>query len=177
MAGLESDTIGGFNSLIEKQCRLEGETRLTAVLFDDQYEVLWNGVDANTVKLSDKEYFVRGCTAFLDAVGKTILDVGNRLSKTSEDQRPSKVIFVITTDGMENASREFTYEKVKQLIKRQQEQYSWEFIFMGANIDAAKEAESIGICCKSAFNFEASREGVEGMYSMINEELLERRKG
>lgn len=176
MAGLESDTIGGFNSLIEKQCRLEGETLLTTVLFDDQYEVLWNGIDANHARLTDKEYYVRGTTALLDAVGKTILDVGYRLAKTSKEQRPGKVIFVITTDGMENASREFTYAKVKEMIQHQKDKYSWEFIFIGANIDAAREADSIGISEYDAYNFEASSAGVEGMYHMVEEELSERRE-
>ncbi|MGA9227489.1 MAG: VWA domain-containing protein, partial [Mesobacillus sp.] len=159
MAGLESDTVGGFNAFVKKQSELEGETILTAVLFDDEYEVLWNGIDAREVKLTEKEYFVRGTTAMLDAVGKSIIDVGYRLSKTSEDRRPSKVIFVITTDGMENASREFTYEKVKELIRHQQEKYRWEFIFMGANIDAAKEADSLGIDIENSYNFEASHKG------------------
>jgi len=143
MGGLESDTIGGFNAFIEKQSQLEGETIVTAVLFDDRYEMLWNGVKATEAKLTNKEYYVRGCTALLDAVGKTILDLGYRLSKTDEEKRPGKVIFVITTDGLENASREFTYEKAKELIKHQQEKYNWEFIFLGANIDAAKEADSM----------------------------------
>ncbi|PLR99251.1 vWA domain-containing protein [Bacillus sp. T33-2] len=175
MAGLESDTIGGFNAFINRQCQLEGETMLTAVLFDDEYEILCNGIDANNAKLTDREYYVRGCTALLDAVGKTILDVGQRLAKTSEEHRPGKVIFVITTDGMENASREFTYEKVKQLIKHQQEKYSWEFIFMGANIDAAKEADSIGIDVDNAYNFEATETGVEKMYNMMCEAVSEKR--
>jgi len=130
MAGLESDTIVGFNSFIEKQKRL-GETVVTTVLFDDRYQVLWNGVLANQVTLTDKEYYVRGMTALLDAVGKTIIEVGQRLSNTAESERPNKVIVVITTDGMENASREFTYGKVKELITHQQEKYQWEFIFMG----------------------------------------------
>lgn len=175
MGGLESDTIGGFNAFIEKQSQLEGETIVTAVLFDDRYEILWNGVKATETKLTDKEYYVRGCTALLDAVGKTILDVGYRLSKTSEDERPGKVIFVITTDGLENASREFTYEKVKELIKHQQEKYAWEFIFLGANIDATKEADSIGISMDNAYNFESSKAGVEKMYCMVNEAVTERR--
>lgn len=153
MAGLETDTIGGFNAFIEKQRQLEGETIVTAVLFDDRYEILWNGIDANKAILTDKEYYVRGSTALLDAVGKTILDVGYRLSKTSEETRPGKVIFVITTDGLENSSREFSYEKVKELIKHQQEKYNWEFIFLGANIDAAKEAGNIGICKDNAYSF------------------------
>ncbi|RFU61775.1 vWA domain-containing protein [Peribacillus glennii] len=176
MAGLESDTIGGFNALLEKQCKREGETILTAVLFDDKYEILWNGIDANNARLTDKEYYVRGCTALLDAVGKTILDVGHRLSEMSEEQRPGKVIFVITTDGMENASREFNYDTVKELINHQQEKYSWEFIFIGANIDAAKEAESIGIHIEDAYDFEATSTGVESMYLMVEEELSERRR-
>lgn len=177
MSGLENDTIGGFNSFIERQCQLEGETLLTTVLFDDQYDVLWNGKDAKKVRLTSKEYFVRGTTALLDAAGKTILDVGHRLSKTPEEQRPGSVIFVITTDGMENASREFTYEKVKELIKHQQEKYSWEFIFMGANIDAAEEAESLGISKENAFDFEASEVGVEKMYNVMCEAVTFKRQG
>ncbi|MCE7791559.1 VWA domain-containing protein [Salipaludibacillus sp. CUR1] len=176
MAGLESDTIGGFNAFVKKQCELEGETVLTAALFDDRYEVLWNGVDAGSVTLTEKEYFVRGMTALLDSVGKTILDVGYRLSHTSEERRPSKVIVVITTDGMENASTEFTYEKVKELIKHQQETYNWEFVFMGANIDTAKEAGSIGISEDHAFAFEASPAGVDRMYEKVTEVVSEKRK-
>jgi uncharacterized protein YegL len=177
MSGLERDTIGGFNAFIERQCQLEGETLLTTVLFDDQYEVLWNGKDAAETRLTEKEYYVRGTTALLDAVGKTILDVGHRLSKTPEERRPSNVIFVITTDGMENASHEFTYQKVRELIKHQQEKYSWEFIFMGANIDAAQEADSLGISIENAFDFEASEAGVEKMYDVMCEAVsLKRQK-
>ncbi|MBM7649920.1 uncharacterized protein YegL [Bacillus ectoiniformans] len=176
MEGLEKDTIGGFNSLIERQCRLEGETMVTAILFDDQYEVLWDGIDAEKAKLTEEVYYARGMTAMLDAIGKTILDVGHRLSMTNEDEKPGKVIFVVTTDGMENASREFTYAKVKELIKHQQEKYQWEFIFMGANIDAEKEADSIGISVESAYTFEATDEGVQHMYCMMEEGLSTRRK-
>jgi hypothetical protein len=176
MGGLESDTIGGFNAFIENQRKLEGKTLVTGVLFDDQYEVLWNGAEAEKVKLTAEEYYVRGCTALLDAVGKTILDVGYRLSKTNEDNRPGKVIFVITTDGFENASREFTYNKVKELIKHQQEKYHWEFIFLGANIDAEREADNLGILSDIAFSFEASEAGVESMYKMVCEEVSERRQ-
>jgi len=175
MGGLETDTIIGFNSFIEKQRQLEGETIVTVVLFDDKYEILWNGINANKAKLTDKDYFVRGSTALLDATGKTIIDVGYRLTKTNEMDRPSKVIFVITTDGMENASHEFTYEKVKELIKHQQERYNWEFVFLGANIDATKEADSIGICMDNAYSFEASKEGVESMYQMVCEAVSEKR--
>lgn len=175
MGGLESDTIGGFNAFIKKQSQMDGDTIVTTVLFDDKYEILWNGVDAKKIKLTSKEYFVRGCTALLDAAGKTILDVGYRLSRTEESNQPGKVIFVITTDGMENASKEFTHEKVKELIKHQQEKYSWEFIFLGANIDTAKEADSLGISAENAYNFEASSDGVDKMYCMVCESVSEKR--
>ena len=175
MSGLESDTIGGFNAFIERQSQVEGETLVTAVLFDDEYELLWNGLPANQVKLTKKNYYVRGCTALLDAVGKTILDVGYRFSRFQEQQRPNKVIFVITTDGLENASVEFSYEKVKKLIQHQQEKYQWEFIFLGANIDAKNEAENIGIDISNAYNFEASEKGVEVMYENLCDAVSERR--
>ncbi|MGY3718254.1 vWA domain-containing protein [Sutcliffiella cohnii] len=176
MAGLESDTIGGFNSFVKRQGELPGETKLTTVLFDDVYEILWDSVSAHSISLTDNEYFVRGTTALLDTVGKSIVSVGNRLKSTSEKHRPGKVIFVITTDGMENASREFTYEKVKKLITHQQEKYNWEFIFMGANIDAVKEADSLGISIDNAFQFEASEKGVEKMYDVVCEAVIDRRK-
>ena len=175
MEGLESDTIGGFNAFIENQKKMDGELIVTTVLFDDKYELLWNGINPEKVRLTSKEYFVRGCTALLDAIGKTIIDVGYRLSNTQENHKPSKVIFVITTDGMENASKDFTYEKIRQLIKHQQEKYNWEFIFLGANIDAAKEANNIGISKDNAFKFEASKAGVEIMYSSCCEEITRKR--
>ncbi|MGM0846556.1 MAG: vWA domain-containing protein [Bacillota bacterium] len=175
MAGLESDTVGGFNGFVKNQAGLRGKALITTVLFDDQYEVLWQGKPAESTKLTDKEYFVRGCTAMLDAVGKTIAEVGHRLSTTPEDERPGKVIFAITTDGMENASREFTYEKIKKLISHQREKYNWEFIFMGANIDAAQEADNIGISVENAYEFVASEEGVEKMYSQMCEEVSQMR--
>lgn len=175
MGGLESDTIGGFNSFIEKQSKLDGETIVTTVLFDDRYEILWNGINVNKIKLTDSDYYVRGSTALMDAVGKTILDVGYRLSKTSEDERPGTVIFVITTDGLENASREFTKEKVKELIQHQQEKYGWEFIFLGANIDSTKEASDIGISADDAYSFKASKEGVESMYLFACEATTDKR--
>jgi hypothetical protein len=176
MAGLEGDTIGGFNGFINKQKELEGDTLVTAVLFDDQNEILWNGIKAEQARLTKKDYYVRGMTALLDAVGKTILDVGYRLSKTPEEERPGKVIFVITTDGLENASKEYSYGKVKELIRHQQKKYNWEFIFLGANIDAAEEADSLGINVENAFSFEASEKGVEMMYNVVSEAVLERRQ-
>ncbi|MFC4410109.1 VWA domain-containing protein [Chungangia koreensis] len=174
MGGFESDTIGGFNSFIQRQCELEGETRLTTVLFDDEYEILWDGVEATQVKLTDKEYYVRGMTALLDAVGKTILTVGNRIS-TLGKRKPDQVIFVITTDGMENASKEFTYKTVKKLI-RQKTNEGWEFIFMGANIDVNEEAEHIGVSVENAYSFDVSEKGVESMYERVFEAVAERRK-
>jgi uncharacterized protein YegL len=176
MAGLEKETVGGFNAFIEKQSRQDRETRLTTVLFDDEYEVLHNGVLINQVKLTEKDYYVRGATALLDAVGKTIVDVDRRLTRADEQTNPKKVIFVITTDGMENASVEFNYEKVKSLIQRQQTNNNWEFIFLGANMDAVKEANHLGIERKNAFNFEASNVGVEEMYFRVNEVVEEKRK-
>lgn len=175
MGGLEGDTIGGFNGFIEKQKHMQGKTIVTTVLFDEKYELLWSGVDSAEIWLTDKEYFVRGSTALLDAIGKTILEVGQRLSVQHEDERAGKIIFVITTDGMENASKEFSYEKVRELIKHQQKKYNWEFIFLGANIDAAKEADSIGISQDNAYSFEASEVGVERMYSMVCEAVSEKR--
>lgn len=127
-------------------------------------------------KLTDKEYYVRGSTALLDAVGKTIIDVGYGISHKIEDDRPGKVIFVITTDGLENASSEFTYAKIKEIIKHQQDKYNLEFIFLGANIDAAKEADSIGIDMNNTYQFEASKAGVKDMYCMVSETVTERRK-
>ena len=176
MAGLEKETIGGFNSLVKKQCELPGKTDVTAVLFDDEYDVLWEGIEAEKAVLTEKEYYVRGMTALLDAVGKTILSVSQRLANTAEDERPKKVLFVITTDGYENASREFTYNKVKEMIKHQQEQNQWEFLFIGANIDAAKEAGHIGVSEKDAIQFEASTAGVQKMYASVHENLAIRRK-
>ena len=176
MAGLENDTIGGFNSLVKKQCELPGKTIVTAVLFDDEYEVLWEGMDAEKTVLTEKEYYVRGMTALLDAVGKTILSVRGRLANTAADKLPRKVLFVITTDGYENASREFTYKKVKEMIKFQQEKHQWEFLFIGANIDAAEEAGNLGVSEKDAIQFEASTVGVQKMYASVHEELAVRRK-
>ncbi|TYQ16755.1 UNVERIFIED_CONTAM: hypothetical protein Cloal_3324 [Acetivibrio alkalicellulosi] len=173
MAGLESETISGFNTFIEKQSRLKGKTIVTAVLFDNMYEILLNGVLANDCKISNKDYYVRGSTALLDAIGKTIIDVGKRLSKTKESDRPGKIIFVITTDGMENASKEYTYDKVKNLISHQNQKYGWEFVFLGANIEASKEAENIGINKHKAYNYEATEEGTKRMYYFVNEVVSE----
>ena len=138
MAGLEADTIGGFNAMLEKQRRQDGEALVSTVLFDGVTEVLHDRVPLDRVPLlTDKTYTVRGCTALLDAVGGAIHHIGNIHKYARREDVPEKTIFVITTDGMENASRRYSYEKVKQMIARQQKKYGWEFLFLGANIDAA----------------------------------------
>lgn len=166
MTGLESDTIGGFNSFVKTQAAL-GRTKITTVLFDDKYEILHNGTDAQAAQLTPEQYFTRGSTALLDAVGKTILDVGVRLAETPESKRPGKVIFVITTDGMENASTRFCYEKVQEMIAHQRERYSWEFVFMAANIDVGQESEKLGIDTRYAVPYTASEQGTRAMFDDV----------
>ena len=175
MGGLENDTIGGFNGFVKKQAEI-GQTTLTTVLFDDRYEILHNGVNANDVFLTENEYFTRGSTALLDAIGKTINNVGERLNETPENSRPGKVIFVITTDGLENASKTYSYDRIKKMITHQTEKYNWEFIFMGANIDSAAEGKRLGINSDSTFNFTADEMGVDLMYCCISSECSNRRK-
>lgn len=172
MTGLESDTIGGFNSFIKKQCAL-GPTRLTTILFDNKYELLHNGVDANTVYLTEKEYYTRNSTALLNAIGKAILDVNFRLSHLDKEEYPGKVIFVITTDGLENASTEFTYDKIRQMISKQEEIYNWQFIFMGANLDVAKESHKLGIHPSMSFSFQSTSPGTKQMYNKIDHVVKE----
>lgn len=174
MSGLESDTIGGFNSFIKKQCSL-GKTHLTTVLFDDRYEFLHNGVDASTVVLTEEEYYTRGSTALLDAIGKAIIDVSYRISHLEEVYQPGKVIFVITTDGLENSSKEFSYGKIQQMISRQEELFNWDFIFMGANMDVAKESHKLGINPSMAFNYHSSSKGTKQMYNKVNNVVSEMR--
>jgi len=174
MAGLERDTIGGFNSFIEMQCKLPGRIRLTTVLFDNQYEVLWEGIDATKAKLTEENYFVRGSTALLDAIGKTIANVNERLLE-DQNTAPNQVIFVITTDGMENASKEFTHKNIKKMINYQKAQHDWKFVFMGANMDVIEEAKSIGIFNEESHYFEATQAGVKEMYGIIHETVVEQR--
>ncbi|MFI8687085.1 VWA domain-containing protein [Rossellomorea sp. NPDC077527] len=175
MGGLEHETIGGYNSFIEKQNLLTGQTLITTVLFDDKVEQLWTGMEAEKIRLTQEEYFVRGSTALMDAVGKTILAVGQRLSNMVEAERPGKVIFVITTDGMDNSSVEFSANKVKDLIQQQQERYNWEFIFLGANINAVGEAMNIGIDSGNAYQYEASPKGVDEMFDVMSEAVFDMR--
>ncbi len=169
MCGLVSDTIGGFNSFIETQKQEEGEALLTTVLFDDKYEVLHNGLKLIDVSvLTSKEYFVRGGTALLDAIGKTINEVGGRLQNTPEEDRPSKIIFVITTDGQENASKEFTQAQIKEMITHQADKYNWQFIFLGANIDSVSVGNSFGILASNISNYTASSVGTDSLYCTMS---------
>ena len=146
MAGLEDDTIGGFNAMIEKQKAEEGEALVSTVLFDNLSEVVHDRVELQKIRtMTRREYYVRGCTALLDAVGRAIHHIGNVHKYIREEDRPEKTLFVITTDGMENASRKYSYDRLKMMIERQKEKYGWEFIFLGANIDAVETAGRIGI--------------------------------
>jgi hypothetical protein len=163
MGGLEKDTIGGYNSFIAAQAKLPGEVKVTTVLFDDKYELLYNGVNASEAILNETNYTTRGSTALLDAVGKTIIDVGNKLAKTQEELRPEKIIFVITTDGQENASKEFNHIKIKDMITHQRDVYKWEFVFFGANIETDLVAEELGIKLENAHSYIADEEGVKNM--------------
>lgn len=177
MYSLEKETIGGFNSFVNQQRKEDGAAKLTTVLFDDRYEILHNGIDINEVpELTNKEYYSRGMTAMLDAIGKTINDVGDRLNKTEEAERLAKVIFVITTDGMENASTEFSKAQVKEMIERQQNEYSWQFLFLGANIDSVQEAGSLGINSNCTANYTASAVGTDSMYSAVSRGVSSYRK-
>ncbi len=172
MARLTSDTIGGFNSMIEEQKKEAGEAYVTTVLFDNAYEVLHDRVPLENVKpLTNKEYYARGSTALLDAVGRTINTVGAKLAAEPEEERPGKVIIVITTDGMENASREFRRDQIKQMISHQQDKYSWNFIFLGANMDAVSEARSLGIDADFARSYTASQRGTQKLFVGISESM------
>ena len=169
MAGLEKDTIGGFNAMIEKQKAEAGEAYISTVLFDNCSEVIHDRVALTEVpKLTEKEYYVRGCTALLDAVGGAIHHIGNVHKYAREEDRPEKTLFVITTDGMENASRRYDYRKVKEMIERQQKRHGWEFLFLGANIDAAKEAARFGIRAERAANYHADHQGTGVIYEAVN---------
>ena len=172
MTGLEKDTIGGFNSLIAQQKKEEGEAFVSVVLFDDRTEVLYDRVPVKDVKkMTDREYYARGCTALLDAVGLAIRHVGRVQKELSKDARPDKTLFVITTDGMENSSRLYTYAKVKEMIEKKQKKHGWEFLFLGANIDAAKEAESFGIDRSHASNYHADQKGIGNNYEVLSKTI------
>jgi len=170
MGGLESDTIGGFNSMLKKQQAEPGDCRITTVLFDDTYEILHDRIDIKAVsEITAQDYFVRGSTALLDAIGRTIKKINKVQKNTADDYRAEKVLFVITTDGMENASREYTYDKIKSMVERQKKKFNWEFIFLGANIDAIDVANRFGIAKNRTQNFHNDSEGIALNYSVLNE--------
>ena len=169
MAGLEEDTIGGFNALIRQQKAEPGEALISTVLFDHESVVIHDRLPLDrTPLMTQKEYYVRGCTALLDAVGGAIDHIGMVHKYIREEDRPQRTMFVITTDGMENASHHYSYDKVKALIQRQKEKYGWEFLFLGANIDAAKEAARFGIDADRAADYHADHIGTGVVYEAVN---------
>lgn len=170
MSGLESDTIGGFNSMIKKQKEeTDGNALVSTVLFDHESIVLHDRVPLNEVEsLTEKDYEVRGCTALLDAVGDAVKHIRNVHKYAREEDRPEKTLFVITTDGMENASERFSYNDIKQLIGKQKG-HGWEFVFLGANIDAVEVAEHIGIDARRAVNYHADSRGTKHVYEAVGD--------
>lgn len=178
MAGLEADTIGGFNSLIQKQKREDGKAVVSTVLFDDKCEVLHDRKDLIEIApLTEEDYYVRGCTALLDAVGGAIHHIGNVHKYARAEDRPEKTLFIITTDGMENASRKYGYEKVKRMLERQKERYGWEFLFLGANMDAVSVAGRFGIAPERAVRFHCDEKGTELNYRVLSETIANVRCG
>lgn len=172
MSGLEADTIGGFNSMIKKQKKAEGEALISTVLFDNTSEVIHDRVDVQSIKpLTDKDYTVRGCTALLDALGGAIHHIGNVYKYARDEDVPEHTMFVITTDGMENASRRYNSEIVKKMIERQKEKYGWEFLFLGANIDAVETARHFGIGAERAVNYHCDSAGTQLNYEVLSEAI------
>lgn len=176
MAGLEADTIGGFNSMLQKQKIEAGEAIISTVLFDNKVELLHDRVSIQEIQqITSNEYFVRGTTALLDAVGSTINKIGNAHKHTALDHRPDRVLVIITTDGMENASKEFSYQKIKNMIAHQKTKYHWEFIFLGANIDAVETAKRFGIEKNRATNYHADEAGTTLNFEVISETISDMR--
>ncbi len=168
MSGLEADTIGGFNSMMDQQKKTGEKALVSTVLFDNVCEVIHDRVPIDKIeKMTDKQYYVRGCTALLDAVGGAIHHIGNIHKYAREEDRPEKTIVVITTDGMENASEKYSREKIEMMVKRQQKKYGWEFIFIGANIDAYAEAQKYGIRRDRAVNYVCDSIGMAHVYAGV----------
>lgn len=177
MGGLERDTIGGFNSMLEQQKMLNGECFITTVLFDNNYVLLHDRIDIRAVgPITENEYAVGGSTALYDAIGRTILKIGNVQKHTADEYRAGKVMFIIITDGEENSSREFSVERIKSQIEAQKKNYGWEFIILGANIDAVETAERFGISEDRAQNYNADSEGVNLNFCVMNEAVSHFRK-
>lgn len=172
MSGLEADTIGGFNAMIEKQQKADGEALISTVLFDGTSEVIHDRVNVQSVRpMTDRDYTVRGITALLDAIGGAIHHIGNVHKYARSEDVPEHTMFVITTDGMENASRHYDAEKVKRMIERQKERYGWEFLFLGANIDAVETARHFGISEDRAVNYHADSKGTQLNYEVVDEAI------
>ncbi|MDU4862478.1 MAG: VWA domain-containing protein [Terrisporobacter othiniensis] len=166
MSGLEGDTIGGFNSMLKKQREEEGDANVTTVLFDDEIEMLHKRVDIKEIKnITSKDYYVRGCTALLDAIGYSINFMINVQKK---EERAKNVLFIITTDGYENASKEYSYKKIKKMITYEKERYNWQFLFLGANIDAISTARNFGISEEFASNYVSDEVGTQITYEVMN---------
>jgi uncharacterized protein YegL len=178
MSGLEGDTIGGYNAMVEKQKDAPGQALISTVLFDDNVEVLHDRLDIKGLApITDKEYYVRGTTALLDAVGGAIHHIGNIHKYARDEDRPENTVIVITTDGMENASRQYSYDRVKMMIERQKAKHGWEFIFLGANIDAVEVAGRFGIGPDRASNYHADGQGTNLNYSVVGEAVYSLRRG
>lgn len=174
MAGLEADTIGGYNSMLAKQKVLEGEALVSTVLFDHESTVICDRRPLTEVpEMTEEEYYVRDCTALLDAVGGAIHHIGNVHKYARDEDRPEKTVFVITTDGMENASKTYTYGRVQEMIKRQTEKYGWEFLFLCANIDAKAEARKMGIRERRAVKYQNDKKGTALNYKVVGEAIAE----
>ena len=172
MAGLEADTIGGFNSMIAKQKKEAGEALVSTILFSNDSVVIHDRLPLSEVPpMTEKEYFTRGCTALLDAVGGAIHHIGNIHKYARREDVPEKTLFIITTDGCENASHRYSYETVHRMIERQKTKYGWEFLFLGANIDAAKEAARFGIAAERAVNYKCDEMGTALNYDGISEAI------
>lgn len=172
MSGLEADTIGGFNSMIAKQKKAEGEALISTVLFDSTSEVLHDRVDVQRVRqMTNRDYEVGGCTALLDAIGGAIHHIGNIHKYARPEDVPEHTMFIITTDGMENASRFYSIDRVRHMIERQTEKYGWEFLFLGANIDAIETARSFGIGADRAVNYHSDSEGTQLNYEVLSDAI------
>ena len=177
MSGLESDTIGGYNAMLKKQQAATGDATVTTVLFDDRVELLHDRIPIQGVRpITGREYYVRGSTALLDAIGHAITKTVQAQKHTAPEMQAAKVLFVITTDGMENASREFSSKKIKDMVRHQQEAYAWEFLFLGANIDAVATAEEYGIAPGRAVNYHADSRGTEMNYMAVSEAITHLRE-
>lgn len=170
MSGLEKDTVGGFNSMISKQKTEDGEALVSTVLFDNKSVVIHDRLPLDDVPpMTEKEYFTRGCTALLDALGDAIHHIGNIHKYARREDVPEKTLFVITTDGFENASRRYDYDTVRAMIERQKEKYGWDFLFLGANIDAVAEARRFGIDADRAVDYKCDEEGTALNFSVISD--------